>query len=147
MPPSFHSIYIFRESLNNLCKKEKYGYHSCKQDICDLLKDDSFEEIWNMNYKMRDLENIRIVKLRIQNSLQNLSKSDGFRVIICCNKKYQTINFLNIYPKRGKCAQLDQPREEFKRQLRVYLEEFKLKKLVTHDINNNLNEVPNQSQE
>jgi hypothetical protein len=141
MSLSFNSISIFRDSLNNLCRKERYGYQSCKKDVCDLLKEYSFEDIRDMNFRLRDLDSIRLIKLRVQNSFQNLSKSDGFRLIICCNKKYETVTFLNIYPKRGKLAQIDQSKEEYKSQLRNYFSEFKNDELVQHNIYKNLDEL------
>jgi hypothetical protein len=94
-----------------------------------------------MNFRLRDLDSIRLIKLRVQNSFQNLSKSDGFRLIICCNKKYETVTFLNIYPKRGKLAQIDQSKEEYKSQLRNYFSEFKNDELVQHNIYKNLDEL------
>ena len=138
MPVSFHSISTFRDSLENLCRKEKNGYHSCKKDICNQLNNQSFDNIWEMNFRVKDLDNIRVIKIRVQNSFQNLSSADGFRLIVCCNKKQQTVAFLNIYPKRGKLAQLDQSKEEFKRQLKTYLSALQNKQLVQHDINNEL---------
>ena len=138
MPVSFHSISTFRDSLERLCRKEKDGYHSCQKDICDLLKELSFDDIWEMNYRVKDLDSIRIIKIRVQNSFQNLSSADGFRLIVCCNKKYQTIAFLNIYPKRGKLGQLDQLKEDFKRQLKTYISAQQTNQLVDHDIKNKL---------
>lgn len=140
MDCSFHSISTFRNSIQRLCRKERDGYHLCKLDICNLFKDLTFEDIWVKNYLIRDLNDIRIIKIRIPNSFQNLSSADGFRVIICCNKKYKTINFLNIYPKRGKLAQMDQPPFEYKRQLREYADLLKSSKLIEHDITDELKE-------
>ena len=134
MSVSFYSISTFRNSIDNICRREKYGYQSCKKDISDLLKGHSFDNIWEMNYRVRDLDNIRVIKIRIQNSLQNLSSSDGFRLVVCCNKKYQSVTFLNIYPKRGKLGQLDQSKEEFKQQLKNYLSSFQNSQLILHDI-------------
>lgn len=74
----------------------------------------------------------------MQNSFQNFSSADGFRVIVCCYKKYHTIAFLNIYPKRGKLGQLDQSKEEFKRQLKTYISTQQTNQLVDHDIKNKL---------
>jgi hypothetical protein len=138
---SFYSILTFRNSIDAICRKERNGYHSCKKDICDLLKDRSFDEIWEMKHKVRDLDNIRVIKIRVQNSFQNLSSADGFRLIICCNKKYQAVTFLNIYPKRGKLGRLDQSKEEFKQQLKMYLSSFQSNQLVKHDINNDIREI------
>lgn len=124
--------------MEQLCRKERDGYHSCKSDICNLFKDLSFEDICAKNYLIRDLNDIRIIKIRIPNSFQNLSSADGFRLIICCNNKYKTVNFLNIYPKRGKFAQMDQSPFEYKRQLKEYAELLKSGQLIEHDISNEL---------
>jgi mRNA-degrading endonuclease RelE of RelBE toxin-antitoxin system len=130
MPLAFHSISTFRQSVENLCRKEKNGYQSCKKDICDFFSDLSIEDIWELNTRLREMGSIRVIKVRLKNSFQNLSSSDGFRLIVCCNKKTQTVVFLNIYPKRGKLGQLDQSREEYKRQLKIYAEELSNNKLV-----------------
>lgn len=121
MSISFYSISTFRDSLYQLCRKDRDGYHSCKKDICNLLKDLSFDDILEMNFTIRDLPNVRLSKIRVQNSFQNLSSADGFRLIVCCNKANKTICFLNIYPKRGKLQQFDQSKEEYKRQIKTYL--------------------------
>lgn len=138
MPLTFYSISTFRNAIDTICRKEKYGYQSCKKDICDALKDYSFDEIWGLNYRVRDLDNIRIIKIRIQNSFQNLSSSDGFRLIVCCNKNHQTVVFLNVYPKRGKLGQLDQTKEEYKQQLKNYLLSSQNNQLVQHNIKKEL---------
>lgn len=140
MDCSFYSIETFRSSIEQLCKKEKDGYHLCKTDICNLFKDLTFQDIWEKNYLIRDLNDIRVIKIRIPNSFQNLSSADGFRLIICCNKKYKSVNLLNIYPKRGKLAQMDQPPSEYKSQLVEYAECLKSSSLIEHDILNDLGE-------
>lgn len=138
MDCSFYSITTFRNSVEQLCRKEKDGYHLCKIDICSTFKDLSFDDIWAKNYLIKDLNDIRIIKIRVPNSFLNLSSADGFRIIICCNRKYKTINLLNIYPKRGRLAQMDQPSSEYKRQLKEYADLLKSNKLVNHDISKNL---------
>lgn len=138
MDCSFYSISTFRTSIEQLCRKERNGYHHCNSDVCNLFKGLTFEDIWAKNYLIRDLNDIRVIKLRIPNSFQNLSSADGFRVIICCNRKYRTVNFLNIYPKRGKLAQMDQSPFEYKSQLKEYAELLKSGKLIEHDISNEL---------
>lgn len=144
MTVSFYSISTFRNSLEHICQREKYGYHSCRKDICQFFKLHSFENIWEMNYRVRDLDNIRVIKIRIQNSFQKLSSADGFRLIICCNKKHQEVIFLNVYPKRGKLGQLDQSKEEYKQQLKNYLQAFQTNHLVQHNIYSELEVIAAQ---
>jgi len=141
MPLSFCSISTFRESLQQLCKKEKAGYQGCKNDICSFFKDHPFDEIWEMKTLLKDMNNLRLIKLRLKNSSQNLSAADGYRLVICCNRKYQTIAFLNIFPKRGKLGRLDQTTEEYKNQLETYLSALKTHDLIFHDIRKELHTV------
>lgn len=142
MDCTFHSISTFRNSIEQLCRKEKNGYHQCRKDICNLLKDLSFDDIWEKKYLIRDLDSIRVIKIRIPNSFQNLSSADGFRLITCCNKKHKTVNLLNIYPKRGKLALMDQSSEDYKIQLKDYLNSYKEGKMVEHDILKELEVIP-----
>lgn len=130
----FNSIPTFRSSLDQLCKKERNGYHLCKNDIYKALENMSFKDIWELNYLIKDSGNIRVIKLRVPNSFQNLSSADGFRLIICCNRTYEMITFLNLYPKRGKLGMADQTKEDFKRQLNLYGSCLKDSLLVTHDL-------------
>lgn len=141
MSPSFYSIPTFRNSLVLLCRKEKNGYHSCKKDICDLLKGLSFDDIWVMNFRIRDMDSIRVIKIRVKNSFLNLSSADGFRLIVCCNKKNNAVALLNIYPKRGKLGIANQSKDEFMRQLKMYITDKKNNSLVKHNIFKELEEI------
>lgn len=134
MPCCFNSISTFRDSLEKLCNKKRDGYTTCQKDICELLGPRTFDEIWEMNTRLKDNGDIRILKIRVQNSGQSLSSSDGFRLIVMCNRKHKTITFLNVYPKKGKHGMLDQGREETKRQVIKCKEEAKIR----HDIQNHL---------
>ncbi len=137
----FYSILTFRNSIGNLKKKDRDGYLSCNKDVCDYLSQYTFDDIWEMNTRLREFGNIRLLKIRLQDSHQKLSKADGYRLIICCNKNYNSVTFLNIYPKRRKHGQLDQPKEEYKHQLNSYLASLKHKSLIQHNIKNELAEI------
>ena len=121
MSLNFCSTQTFRQSVERLCKRRSDNNHSCEKDISKHLKDWSFNDIFEMKMRLKDLGEIRVLKIRIPNSHQNLSSSNGWRLIVCCHKKYECIALLNIYPKRGKGSQLDQSPEETKNQLREYL--------------------------
>lgn len=142
MPQIVNSISTFRNSLAAICKKNSDGYASCPSDICDELRDLSFEDVWAHNYLIRELGDVRVIKLRIQNSIQTLCKASGFRLIILCNKKNKSITLLNIYPKRGKHARVDQDKSEYKEQLRTYKEEAS--SLNQHDLSKQLESVENK---
>jgi hypothetical protein len=137
----FYSILTFRSSLALLCKKDKNGYASCPKDVCSVFEKLSFDDIWEMNTRLREIGNLRLIKIRVQNSCQNLSSADGFRLIICCNKVLRTVAFLNIYPKRGKYGQLNQPKEETARQLTTYAKSLKDGDLVEHNVKDELKQI------
>ena len=141
MPLTFFSTSTFRQSIITLCKKERNGYHKCQKDICDRFKDLSFEDIWMLTTKLKDLDNIKIIKVRVPNSHLNLSAADSFRVIIVCDKRDNSIAFLEIYPKRGKLSKLDISQEEIKRLLKQFIAEKKTGILIKHDINSELVEI------
>ena len=134
MSADFVSINVFRDSLESLCKKEKYGYSSCIKDIENVFKDLTFDQIWDLHTRLIENGDVRVIKVRIPNSGQNLSKSDGFRLIILCNKKYKHIALLNVYAKRGKLAQLDQAKEQTKYQVSCYAKNLKESSLVVYKL-------------
>jgi hypothetical protein len=135
------STSTFRDSLKLICKRPENGYSSCCHDICDELINKSIDDVFVMNFLIREIGEIRIIKIRIQNSEQNLSKANGFRLIVLCNKKYDEVTLLKVYPKRGKYGQSDLQKSEYKFLLKSYAEEKKAKNLVVHNINNVLEEV------
>jgi hypothetical protein len=135
MPLSFSSISTFRNAVELLTKKESDQCHYCKEDICEFFKGKSFDDIWELQTRLREAGDIRVMKIRLQNSAQNTSKSEGFRLILCCNRKTESVNFLNIYPKKGKYGKDNQEREEYKEQMKQYGKEFKENSLVCHNIN------------
>lgn len=94
-----------------------------------------------MNFLVREIGNLRIIKLRIQNSEQNLSKADGYRLIVLCNKKYDEVVLLKVYPKRGKHGKSDLSKSEYKQLLKLYGEEKKATALVPHNLENALEEI------
>jgi mRNA-degrading endonuclease RelE of RelBE toxin-antitoxin system len=105
----------FDISLNDLLAKKKDGYSSCKKDIKKLFNNLTFEQIWIQRDNILDNIPFRVIKSRIPNSGQRLSKSDGFRLIFILNRDLQEITFLYIYPKRGKYSKSNYTEAELER--------------------------------
>ena len=141
---NFVSTSAFRESLNKLTKREESGYKSCITDICNELKAASFDDIFNRHFLIRQTGVIRVIKLRIQNSDQNLSSAAGYRLIIICNPKHDHVALLEIYPKKGKYSKTDLTKHEYKDIVNCYGNELKRNELITHDIQNSLAIVASQ---
>lgn len=135
---NFVSTSSFRESLSKLTKRTDSGYKSCCKDLCNELKNASFEDIFNRHFLIRELGDLRVIKLRIQNSHLKLSSAAGYRLIIICNRKYDNIAFIEVYPKKGKHSKMDLTKTEYRNAVNSYGHELKSDQLITHDINKEL---------
>jgi hypothetical protein len=85
-----------------------------------------------------------VVKLRLPDKRQRLSKADGYRLIYMVMKQVPLVVQLDIYPKRGPSQQLDIERFEIERLVSEFRAEMLSDILVEHDINNNLEEIIGQ---
>ena len=138
---NFASISTFRERLSAILKVKRGVYSAAPQSICDAFKDASIEQI-RQNRDMVLLKNDTVViKLRLQDKKQHLSKSEGYRLIYLVLKERPIVVFLDIYPKRGPLQQLDIGDNEINRLVQGFYSELDAESLVAHDINNNLKEV------
>lgn len=131
---TFYSISTFRDQLNDLTKKEKDGYVSVWNDICDELKDKTIEELRNTPSLITASQEIKIIKARVQNSYLNLSKSNGFRLIYLVKLDTAEIILLYVFPKRGKKGAGNITDKAYKDFLETYKTEVKLGSLVPYDI-------------
>jgi len=92
----------YTSSFNQLSSKKKIkSYGSLKSAIKDFLETYDFDEIWEMNYFLRDLGKTRVVKIRLPNKTMKKGSRGGFRLIVLLNKNLKTINLLYVYPKIG----------------------------------------------
>lgn len=138
---NFASISTFRERLSALLKVKRGVYSAAPQSICDAFKDASIEQI-RQNRDMVLLKNETVViKLRLQDKKQHLSKSESYRLIYLVLKERPIVVFLVIYPKRGPLQQLDIGDNEINRLVQGFYSELDVESLVAHDINDNLKEV------
>ncbi len=78
--------------------------------------------------------NVRVIKLRIQNSQLNYSSSQGYRLIILCNKNHNHIVLLEIYPKKGRYSKSDLTKREYKDLIELYSQELKSGQLSIQEI-------------
>ena len=94
----------FTRQLKILTKPKYLGiYGTLKKEIDNFFKQyDTIEKVWEKNYMLFERpDNIRINKVRLENELQNSGKSGGFRVIIVCDKRDNSVGLLWVYPKTG----------------------------------------------
>ena len=137
----FASVSTFRKRLVELLKVKRGVYSAAPNSICDAFKDASIEQI-RQNRDMVLMNNDSVViKLRLQDKKQHLSKSDGYRLIYLVLKGRPIVIFLDIYPKRGPLQQLDIEDDEIARLINEFNSELNASKLIAHDINDSLKEI------
>lgn len=137
----FYTTSTFRETLTALTKKSKDGYMSVTRDVCHGLKSMPDNILRDTNDRIRHFAEYRVVKLRLPNSGQNLSKPNGFRLIYWVLMKNDVAVLLRIYPKRGSQSAVDLTDEEYNRLLIELVNESKANMLHQVDIKNNMVEL------
>ncbi len=138
---NFYTTSTFRQTLTSLTKKPKEGYKSVVKDICKALLSMEPNIIRDTNDRIQQFEDFRIVKLRLPNSGQHLSRSDGFRLIYYVSLISDDVTLLRIYPKRGSQGIIDIVDEEYDRLLLEMVMENNNKSLHRVDIKNSLVEL------
>ena len=137
----FYTTSTFRETLAALTKKSKDGYMSVTKDVCNGLTSMPANILRDTNDRIRHFAEYRIVKLRLPNSGQNLSKPNGFRLIYWVSMKNDVAVLLRIYPKRGSQSAVDLVDDEYDRLLVEMVNESKDHQLHQVDITNGLAEL------
>lgn len=77
---------------------------------------------------------IIVIKLRLPDKKQRLSKRDGFRLMYLVSKVDELVVFLDIYPKNGPSQQLDINDVEIKRLVSEFIEEGANNSLESYSI-------------
>lgn len=130
----FYTSSTFRRNLESLTKKSRDGYMSVVTDICNAMKEMPDDILRDTNDRVRQLPDYRIVKLRLPNSGQNLSRSNGFRLIYWVSLLTDDIVLLSIYPKRGPQSAVDLIDSEYGRLVVEMTQESKANQLHQVDI-------------
>lgn len=137
----FVSITSFRKRLAALLKVKRGVYAGAPSEVCQTFRNATIEQI-RQNRDMILMSNDAVViKLRMPDRKQNLSKSDGYRLIYLVMKQIPLVVLLDIYPKRGPSQQLDIQDNEINRLIKEFISELNEGKLLSHDITDNLKEI------
>lgn len=118
---TFKTISVFRKRLENLLKVRRNVYSGATNEIKRELGGVPIEQI-RMNRDMILVEDdLLVIKLRLSDKKQRLSKKDGFRLIYLVSKVEDIVVFLDIYPKNGPLQQLDIELKEVKELISEYI--------------------------
>ena len=137
----FYTTTKFRESLAGLTKKAKDGYMTVIKDVCDALTDMPDNILRDTNDRVYQYPEYRVVKLRLMNSGQKLSKSNGFRLIYYVSLLHDCVVLMRVYPKRGPLAAVDLVNAEYTRLQMEVFSESKAGLLHQVDVANGLAEL------
>lgn len=138
---NFYTISSFREVVADLMKKPRESYSSVLEDICTALISMPDNIIRDINERIIQTAEMRVIKLRVQNSGQKLAKSNGFRLVYMVSNTSDSVVLLTIFPKRGSKGIDNIPNAEYIRLLKELSVENREGKLHQVDITNNLIEV------
>lgn len=126
----FLTISNFRNRIEELLKIKRGVYKNVNSEIIREFSGKTIEEIRNnRDMILLTTENI-VIKLRLPDKKQRLSKKDGYRLIYIVSKTKDNVVFLDIYPKNGPSQQLDITEKELMRLLEIFSEETYSKGLL-----------------
>lgn len=129
------SISAFRTALEALLKVKRKVYAGVTMEICKAFQGVSIEQIRaNRDMILMD-SNSAIIKLRLPDKKQRLSKADGYRLIYMVMKTVPVVVLLTVYPKRGPMQKLVLEANELEGLLNDFRTEFESHQIVIHDIN------------
>ncbi len=134
----FVSVTTFRKRLAALLKVKRGVYAGVSGEICNAFKGASIDDIRRNNDMILLNDEAVVIKLRVPDKKQRLSKADGYRLIYMVMKQIPLVVLLDIYPKRGPSQQLDIDDNEVARLLGEFAQESNSGQIVVHNINNNL---------
>lgn len=137
----FVSVSTFRKRLAALLKIKRGVYIGVSIEICNAFKDASIDDIRKNHDMILMNDEAVVIKLRVPDKKQRLSKADGYRLIYMVMKHIPLVVLLDIYPKRGPSQQLDIDDNEVARLVVEFAQESKSGQIVVHDINKNLEVV------
>ena len=111
---SFKTISSFRTRLSDLLKVRRKVYANVENEIKREFTGKHIDNIRQNNDMILLEGEMIIIKLRLPDKKQHLSRKDGFRLIYLVSKTDEIVVFLDIYPKNGPLQQLDIADNELK---------------------------------
>lgn len=130
----FKTISAFRRRLNELLKIRRHVYAGVSSELNKEFADKSIEQIRQNNDMILIEGDLVIIKLRLPDKKQHLSRKDGFRLVYLVSKVDDLVVFLDIYPKNGPSQQLDINDTEVKLLIGAFIEEGEAGELEDYSI-------------
>ena len=131
---SFKTISSFRTRLAALLKVKRKVYANVENEINREFAGKPIEQIRQNNDMILLEGDLVVVKLRLPDKKQHLSRKDGFRLIYLVSKTDEIVVFLDVYPKNGPLQQLDIADNDLKLLLKKFIEEAQSNNLLDYAI-------------
>lgn len=109
--------------VRSLLDVKKGVYKGVTAEIENAFKGKDIDEIRRNRDMILQQDGWKIIKLRLQDKKQHLSKRDGYRLIYLVSMTEEKIILLDIYPKNGPSQQLDIEDSEIFRLLKEFISE------------------------
>ena len=119
----FKTINNFRTRLKELLSVRKSVYANVPNEIKQEFEHADIEKIRHNRDMILIQDDTIIVKLRLPDKRQQLSKANGYRLVYMVSTIFERVVFLDIFPKRGPLQQLDISRTELIRLLNEFRDE------------------------
>lgn len=123
---SFKTISSFRSRLSGLLSVRRKVYVNVENEIKREFTGKPIEQIRQNNDMILLEGDLIIIKLRLPDKKQHLSRKDGYRLIYLVSKTDEIVVFLDIYPKNGPLQQLDIADAELKFLVKQFIDEAQL---------------------
>lgn len=131
---SFKTISSFRTRLAALLKVKRKVYANVEVEIRREFAGKPIEQIRQNNDMILLEGDLVVIKLRLPDKKQHLSRKDGFRLIYLVSKTDEIVVFLDVYPKNGPLLQLDIADNDLKSLLKEFIEEAQSNNLLDYAI-------------
>lgn len=119
----YKAISTFHKRIDALLKVRRGVYAGVVDEMKREFNEQSIEQI-RQNRDMILMEgDMVIIKLRLPDKVQRLSRKDGYRLIYLVSKVQSLVVFLDIYPKNGPMQRLDISNDDLKRLIMEFVTE------------------------
>lgn len=116
----YFSISSFRNRIDALLKIKRNVYAGVLDEIKKEFSGKSIEEIRRNRDMILIQDDLLVIKLRLPDKKQRLSKKDGYRLIYLVSRVKEVVVFLDVYPKNGPEQQLSINDNELLRLLKEF---------------------------
>lgn len=131
---TFYATSSFIGRVKRLKKVRRGVYSSVEEDVKAAFSGQDIESVRANRDMILMVDQLLVIKLRLPDSSQRLSKKDGYRLIYLVSKISETVVFLDIYPKNGPEQQLSINNNALKLLIKEFIDESTSGTLATYTI-------------